>query len=299
MKKLYISILVLLLTCFADASGPLKIVATYPYIASITKIIAGSRARVSALARGDWDPHFITPRPSFIAQARTADLLIANGAQLEIGWLPPILIQSNNAGIQPGKLGFLDLSAYVRLKDIPAGVSRSHGDAHPDGNPHFHLDPDNIPILARAISDRLAKIDPAGSETYRSNLRDFLKKWTGKSIEWKNRLQGLRGKKIIAYHSLFFYFLERIGVRQAGTIEPLPGIPPSSKHLQALIELSREAGIRIIIQDVYHSKDAAEFVARRSKAKVAVLPHDVGAVSGTGDIWLLFDEIATRLSALE
>ncbi len=171
MRKIILTTLVAVLLSSPLFAQRLKVVTTYPYIANITERIGGDRIKVHFLARGDYDPHTIIPKPSFIAQLRRADLLIINGAQLEIGWLPPLMRQANNPTVNPGSRGFLDLSRSVKLIDVPASVSRDQGDVHPDGNPHFYLDPHNIPAMARSILVKLSSLDSHNASFMKKNHR--------------------------------------------------------------------------------------------------------------------------------
>ena len=174
-------IIPLLLLCVQTAfTGQLQVVATYGYIGDIAQRIGKDRVEVVALARGDYNPHIIIPKPSYIAKLRKADLLIINGGQLEIGWLPQIIKQANNAAVQPGERGFLDLSMHVHLIDVPTSVSRELGDVHPEGNPHFFMDPDNIPIIAQAITERLSELDPDNQAFYEANNKELYRLWQQK-----------------------------------------------------------------------------------------------------------------------
>lgn len=270
------------------------IVTTYQYIASIAQQITGNAAKVTYLAPSQFDPHFIVPKPSYIAKLRDADLLIINGAQLEIGWLPPLLRQSNNPKINTGKLGFLDLSQFVTKIEVPAAVSRAQGDIHPEGNPHFSLDPYNIPLLAKAIYDRLCAIAPENKSIYTENFNTFTTKWKNKLSEWDKTMQKMAGKDVIEYHKLYDYFFMRFKINIAGTIEPIPGIPPTSKHIASL-EKYMDA-IDIIVQDVYHPDDASQYLAKKFSKPLVVLPHDVGATKDATDIFALFDSMVRRIT---
>jgi zinc/manganese transport system substrate-binding protein len=278
------------------AAGGLQVVTTYGYIGSIVGKIGGSNVRVYTLARGDYDPHVIIPRPSFIAKVRSADLVVINGAQLEIGWLPPLLRQANNPNVQPGEPGFLDLSRFVTLIEIPVAVSREHGDIHPDGNPHFNLDPENIPPLARAIRDRLSQLDPGGAESYRTNCAEFERAWSARLGEWAGKMEHLKNVRVVEYHKIFDYLLRRYNLTLAGTVEPQPGIPPTSKHVERLEALLGASPARYILQDVYNPDDASRHLAEKLGVQLVVVPHDVGSVAEAGDIFALFDEIVRRLT---
>jgi len=295
MKKILLMAATLTLWTSVLFAEKLKVVTTYPYIAGIAGQIGGDRIKVDFLARGDYDPHTIVPKPSFIARLRKADLLIINGAQMEIGWLPPLLRQAGNPAVNPGNPGFLDLSRSVKLIDIPASVSRDQGDIHPDGNPHYYLDPHNIPAIARSILTKLSELDSRNALYYRGRHEDFARAWSAKSAEWDRKFATLRGKRVIEYHKNFDYILRRHGIILAGTIEPLPGIPPTSRHIEELEKVISRGGISFILQDVYNSDDAARHLSKKFNIPMVKLPHDAGAVPAAEGIISLFDEIVRRL----
>ena len=286
--------LAVLLLLFSISLAQLKVVATYPWIGELVKEVGKDRVSLYVIAKGTEDPHFVVPKPSHIAKMRDADLLIMQGASLEVGFLPPLLQQSNNPKIQPGRQGLLDLSEFVKIIEKPVSVSRAMGDVHPEGNPHYQLDPHNIPPLARAIAERLCQLDSPNCAYYRGNLEDFLRRWNARLTEWDEGFSKLRGVKVIEYHKNYDYLLQRYGMVLVGTLEPLPGIPPTAKHIESLI--SQAQGVKFILQDVYHEKRTAQFVAQRLNAKMVILPHDVGAVPEAKDLFSLFDEILRRLS---
>ncbi|MDT7911763.1 MAG: zinc ABC transporter substrate-binding protein [Thermocrinis sp.] len=286
--------LAVLLLLFSISLAQLKVVATYPWIGELVKEVGKDRVSLYVIAKGTEDPHFVVPKPSHIAKMRDADLLIMQGASLEVGFLPPLLQQSNNPKIQPGRQGYLELSQFVELIEKPVNISRAMGDVHPEGNPHYQLDPHNIPPLARAIAERLCQLDSPNCAYYRGNLEDFLRRWNARLTEWDEGFSKLRGVKVIEYHKNYDYLLQRYGMVLVGTLEPLPGIPPTAKHIESLI--SQAQGVKFILQDVYHEKRTAQFVAQRLNAKVVILPHDVGAVPEAKDLFSLFDEILRRLS---
>jgi len=287
----------LMLYCLSVSGfGKIKVVTSYGYIADITRRIGGDNVSVIALAAGGMDPHFITPKPSFIAKLRNADLLIINGGQLEIGWLPPVIQQANNPVINPGRAGFLSLMELVKPLDVHNEVSRAQGDVHPDGNPHIQLDPFHIPVFAKAIMERLCKLAPGKCEIFRENYTAFEKRWLEKIILWEQKLSPLKGRKVVEYHKLYDYFLQRYQIEAAGTLEPLPGIPPTSRHIAGIIDLIKKQNIALIIQDVYHSSRTARFIAGKTGIKVVIIPHDIGAVKEVTDIFSLFDEIVGRLA---
>jgi zinc/manganese transport system substrate-binding protein len=274
----------------------LRVATAYPYMKDITDRIGKDKVKVIALSPGNWDPHVIVPKPSLIAQVRRADLLIINGGQLEIGWIPPVLRQANNARVMPSKKGFLDLSTFVKMIQVPDSVSREQGDIHPAGNPHFHLDPHNIPILANAISEKLADLDPDNMEYYDKNKEEFLNQWKIKIAEWEQKLAPLKGNKYIEYHKNFDYFLESFGLIVLDTIEPLPGIPPTSKHTIELIKELKNEKVHKILHDVYHSQKCTKLISQKTEVPWVVVPHDVGSLNKIKSIFMLYDEIVDRLT---
>lgn len=298
MKILMINTLVAAMTLSllaSPAEAKTKIVVTYPYIGSLASEIAKDRVEITVLAKGDEDPHFVVPRPSFIGKLRQADVLIINGASLEIGFAPPLIRQANNPKIEPGAEGFVDLSRYVDLIDKPDKVSRSEGDIHPEGNPHFILDWHNVPPAARAIAEALARADRSGADVYRKNLDAFLAQWKVRSDAWDKRAEPLRGKKAIQYHRLFNYLAKRTGMEIVGELEPKPGIPPTSRHLEELIESNATAGVYMVFADAYHEKKSPEGVAKKLGIPWVLLPQDVGAVVEAKDLPALYETILKRV----
>jgi zinc/manganese transport system substrate-binding protein len=267
----------------------MSIAVSYPYIGAITKTIGGEHIETVVLAKGNWDPHFVVPRPSLIAKMRNADALIMNGAQLEIGWLPPLINRAANPKTQTNAQTFLNLSQHIKLILKPKDVDRSGGDIHPDGNPHFHLAPENILILAQTIRDFLISIDLEHKAIYETNYAAFAGEWS-KNIEiWKIKMADKNGKKVIQFHDNLAYFNKAYGLETIGTIEPLPGIPPSSRHTLELIQLINKEQPCCILHDVYHSTKTAEYISEKSKIPVVLMPHDIGALENIEDLKSLFD----------
>ncbi|MBU1642810.1 metal ABC transporter substrate-binding protein [bacterium] len=288
--------LFLLLFIVPALFAKVEVAVSYPYIAALTKAVGGENVEVATLAKGNWDPHFVVPRPSLIRKVAEADLLIINGAQLEIGWMPPLIAKSNNSRIQPGTNGFLDLSHVVTLIDKPSSVSRSGGDIHPDGNPHFSTDPFIMPSLADAIAAQLAHIDPEHAAAYQTNAEAFTQKWKQKLAVWEKEMEPLKGKKVVQYHELYNYFLKRFGMVSIGNIEPLPGINPSSRHTMELIDQMKAQDVTLILQDVYHNPKTAAFIAEKTGAHVVTLPHDVDAVHEADTLENLYNTMISRVT---
>ncbi|WP_295055563.1 zinc ABC transporter substrate-binding protein [Sulfuricurvum sp.] len=285
MKKIFLALL-----CSLPMFASVHVAAAYPYIGELVKTVAGGKVEVSVIATASSDPHFVMPRPSYIGVLHSTDLLILNGGGLEIGWIPPLLAQANNAKIIQGSEGYLDLSKYVKMIEKPASLSRSQGDVHGEGNPHYALDPHIMPILAKVIMLKLSAMDPSNKNVYHSNYDAFAKHWSEKLIQWDAEMAPCRNTQVVQYHELFNYFFARYGIRTAATIEPLPGISPSSKHTMEVISQIRTDKIPLIAQDDYHEPKTALFIAEKSGAKAVILAHDVR--TGSLDKW--FDTVVAQ-----
>ena len=277
MKKILTLTTLLTTAIFAQ----LNVATTYNYLGEVTKQIGGNLVKVDVLASAKLDPHFITPKPSLIAKLRREDLLIINGGGLEMAWILPLLRSANNGKIKSGGRGFLDVSGAVTLMDKPVTISRSMGDVHADGNPHFAMNIENIIPIAELISMKLSQLDPSHQVSYNKNFEQFRSKMKELSSQLKKEYVSCQGKKVIQYHELFNYALDFYRVESVGNIEPLPGISPSSKHTLKLINNINEQKVTTILQDVYHEKKTANFIASKTGAELKVVPHDVGAVEGT------------------
>jgi len=291
LKKLLTLITLLPLTLLAH----LNIAVSYPYIGALTKTIGGEHITTTVLAKGNWDPHFIIPRPSLITKVRNADALIMNGGQLEIGWLPPLLNRAGNPKTSISAATFLNLSHHVELINRPSEVDRKDGDIHPDGNPHFHLDPQNILILADAIKKFLISIDSEHRDVYEKNFADFSKMWSQKMVIWSQNMSDKKGLKVIQFHDNLAYFNKAYGIANIGTIEPLPGIPPSSKHTIRTIELIKNEKPCCILHDVYHSTKTADFINQKTGIKVVLMPHDIEALENIDTLVSLFDYLTSAI----
>ena len=271
------NILLLLVAFSSFAFASLRVETTFATFGAIAEEVGGDLVHVHVLASAKYDPHFIVPKPSLLAKLHRADLLIMNGGGLELGWLPPLIRGANNANIQNGAKGFLDISHYIPMIDIPSSVSRGYGDVHAQGNPHYTTDPHMVPFIAKAISQKLALLDSDNSIVYQENLESFLTKWKKYLNTFDADMKECRDKNIVQYHELFNYFLKRYKYKSYGNIESLPGVAPSSKHTIAIINTIKRNDIKLILQDVYHERKTAKFIAAKTDAKVILLPHDIGA----------------------
>lgn len=275
--------------------GNLNIAVSYPYIGAITKTIGGEHINTVVLAQGNWDPHFIIPRPSLITKVRNADGLIMNGGQLEIGWLPPLIRRAGNSKTSVNAREFLNLSNYIKLINVRQSVDRSGGDLHPNGNPHFHLDPKNILIIANVIKGYLSFIDPENKEIYVNNYKEFSIMWKAKMKIWKAKMLDKKGIKVIQFHNNLAYFNKAYGIQTIATIEPLPGIPPSSRHTIKLIKLIKKEKPAFIFHDVYHSTRTAKYIASKTGIKLVIMPHDIKALESIDNLVSLFDYLTSAI----
>ena len=290
MKKIFT--ILLLLSSLAYSS--MRVETTFTTFGVITKKIGADLVNVHVLASPKYDPHFIVPKPSLLAKLRRADLLIMNGGGLEIGWLPPLIRGANNANIQNGAKGFLDISHFIPMIDLPTSVSRGFGDVHAEGNPHYTVNPHMVPIIAKAIAQKLESLDSDNMMEYEKNLEVFLEEWKNYLMKFDAKMGECKDKKVVQYHELFNYFLKRYNYKSFGNIERLPGVAPSSKHTISIINSIKKNGIKRILQDVYHERKTAKFIASKTDAKVVVIPHDVGA-DGSKSLEEFYDKIAKQI----
>jgi ABC-type Zn uptake system ZnuABC Zn-binding protein ZnuA len=300
MKRL-LSLALPLFVAASPSFGAIKVVTSLQDFASITDSIGGNRVETFAIAKGYQDPHFVDPKPSFVLKLNRADLLIAAGLELEIGYLPPLIDQSRNEKIHPGNRGYLDASAGCDILNRPTGtVTRAMGDVHPYGNPHYWTDPDNGRVIARNIAARLSELDPAGRATYQQNLAAFEAKLAQKDKEWKAKLAPFVGVKVVTFHDSWPNFAKHFNVNVRGHIEPKPGIPPSPSHTLEIINLMNAEKIPVIIVEPYFDTKTPNFVASKTGAKVLRFYPSVGGRPDIKDYFTLFDvDVDTLVEALK
>ncbi len=281
------------------AHAGLKVVSTTEDLAALAQAVGGEHIEVYSLTRGTRDPHYAEAKPSMIRQVRDADLLLLIGADMEVGWLPALLKSSRNGRILPGSPGYLDLSTTVTLLDkATAPVTRDMGDVHARGNPHYWLDPGNGLLMARAISARLAMLDPARAERYQRNLDNFERQLAEQIGQWKATLAFLQGKKVIAYHNSLVYLAQAFDFEIVDEIEPKPGIAPSAAHLNRLIRRIKDEEIGLLIMEPFYERRSARLLQDKTAIDVVVIPQSVGAQPGIKDYLQLFDAIVFALSAV-
>jgi zinc/manganese transport system substrate-binding protein len=291
------SLLLLGLLLSAPAAwAEVRIVACEPEWAALAALIGGDRVTTDAATTGLQDVHYIQARPSLIAKVRRADLLVCTGAGLESGWLPILLRQSGNPHVQPGDTGFLEASRYVEMLEIPTSVDRSEGDVHPFGNPHIQTDPRNMLPVADALLERFVLLDPAGAEDYRRRHAEFAQQWGDALADWTERGSSLAGMPIVTHHKSWVYLVHWLDLDEVATLESKPGIEPSAGHLARVLESVEGRDVRVIIRTSYQNARASDWLSARTGAPAVVLPHTVGSVEGTDDLFSLYE---TMLATLE
>ncbi len=331
MKPSSQSLLVLALAAFATpayARGPVKVVATLPDLARIAQAIGGDDVRVTTIASGIQDPHFVDPKPSYVVKLRDADLFLVSGLQLEIGWVPPLLEGARNPDINIGTPGYIDCSIGIPVLEVPTGeVNRAQGDVHPLGNPHYLVDPLNGQIVAGTIAAALSRVDPDHAAQYEARrkafsrsiadalfgkglvddvgesklerlarsgeLDGFLKKngLTAKLGGWLAKMRPYQGTKIVFYHRSYSYFAARFGIMVVDYVELKPGIQPGPGHLADLVAHMRKEKIPLLGTHAFYDEKIAQLVADKGGAKLVVFPLSSGGIKGADDYLKLFDVI--------
>ena len=297
----YLSALIFLMASIAGpAEAKLRVVTTTQDLAAITEAIGGDDVDVASLTPGTRDPHYAVAKPSMIRRVFRADLLILIGADMEIGWLPPLLQSARNGKVLPGNPGFMDMSRSVRLLGVQSGpVSRALGDVHAKGNPHYWLDPRNGLRMARAIAARLGEIDPDHAEAYQNRFDAFARNMEVKLPEWRAALADLKDQQVIAYHKSFDYLADAFGFRIVDEVEPKPGIAPSAASLGALIQRIERDHISLLIMEPYYERRSARYLNEHTGLRAVVLPQSVGAEKSIKTYFDLFDGIVAAFKAAQ
>ncbi len=297
MKSLRYLILALVLPFSAPAFADLNAFSCEPHWTSLLAEVGGSHVSVTTASGAFNDPHFIQARPSLISAMRKADLVVCNGADLEVGWLPVLMQQGARDTVQPGQPGFLDASQSVQLLQVPTSVDRAQGDIHPYGNPHFQTDPRNIGAVAGELAKRLAQLDPSNAADYQKRYADFKGRWDAALAKWQQEATPLKGMKVIAYHDGWVYMQNWLGIDAVGFLEPKPGIPPSPSHLAELLAKIKGEGVAGIIYTPYEDEQAPEWLADRGGIPKAVIPDTVGA-DNDKDLFQFYDLMLAQLLKL-
>jgi zinc/manganese transport system substrate-binding protein len=279
------------------AQAALRVLATTADWGSLTTELGGDKVDVYTATSALQDVHQVNAKPSLVARARTADLVVANGGDLEIGWLPVLLQESGNPKIQPGTLGYFEATSAVRLLDIPSAVDRSQGDVHPLGNPHIQLDPRYVAVVAKALAARLAAIDPANAAYYQARGADFQGRWQKAMERWDAERAPLKGVKVVIIHADQRYLCNWLGMVQLASIEEKPGVPPSAGYLAELVSKLSADKPKMILRNVYNDPKAVEWLSQKIDVPMVLLPFSVGGTPEAKDLFGLFDDTLNRLLA--
>ena len=298
MKRILIFLSLLLSGLFvlapASSFAKVNVFACEPEWAALAEEIGGDKVEAFSATSAVQDPHYIRARPSLVSKARKADLLLCSGASLEIGWLP-ILLQKVSSDLQPGSIGYLMAAEMVPVLGIPVKVDRSMGDVHPEGNPHVHLNPHNIMLVGKSLADRLAVIDAENASFYHDSYRDFSSRLRRAIPRWESEAAMLKGKPVVVHHKSFTYLLDWLGMKQVGTLEAKPGIPPTTSHLKNLLRQLKSSPADVIIRTPSDPDDGSEWLSEKTGTKAIVLPYTVGGDEQSSDLFALFDRTIALL----
>jgi len=274
----------------ATAQSKLNVVASTEDLAAIAREIGGDHVMIDFIARGYQDPHFVEAKPSFILKLQKADLLVVVGRELEIGWLPPLIQQSRNAKVQPGAGGYLDASLHARILDLPQGaVTRAMGDVHPQGNPHYWLDPENGKAIATDLAAKFSELRPGDKAFFSQQLASFTTRLDEAEKRWLAAMAPYKNMKVATYHRSYTNFADRFALEIMGYVEPKPGIPPTPQHTLDLVNEMKRQNVKVVLVEPYFDLKTPNAIGRQTDAQVLVVPPSVGGVKEITDYFKLFD----------
>jgi zinc/manganese transport system substrate-binding protein len=279
------------------ASAALKVLATTPDWGALTTELGGDKVNVYVATTALQDVHRVEAKPSLVARARSADLVVATGAELEIGWLPVLIQESGNPHIQPGAAGYFEAASALRLMEVPSKVDRSMGDIHPLGNPHVQLDPHNIQLVAHALTARLSQLDPGQAAFYAARAKDFDSRWDAAIKTWEAKAAPLKGVTVAIMHRDQAYLCHWLGLTEIASIEPKPGVPPTAAYLGTLVGKLTTTPAKLILLNAYNDPKAATWLSERVHAPAVILPFSVGGSDAAKDLFGLFDDTINKLLA--
>jgi len=279
----------------APAFAVLNVFATVPEWGALVDELGGDKVKVYVATNALQDPHHVEAKPSLIARARSADLVVATGAELEIGWLPLVLQQAGNPAIKPGKPGYFEAAPFVTLLDKPVRLDRADGDVHAGGDPHIQTDPRNIAKVATPLALRLAELDPPNAAFYQARYKSFSERWNAAVANWEKQAAPLKGVKVVVQHKAFTYLLAWLGLKSVASLEPKPGVEPTTSHLSEVLELLQRDPAKMVLRAAYQGDRASQWIAERAKINAVTLPFTVGGDDAAKDLYGLFDDTIARL----
>ena len=295
MKKILHAFLLLLLS--SNVHAALNVFACEPEWAALTQLLAGNQANIYTATGPLQDPHQVQARPSLIAKARSAQLLVCTGAELEVGWMPVVLRESGNSAIQPGSSGHFEAAQYVSMLEVPTRLDRADGDVHAAGNPHIQTDARNFLPIAEALSQRIIQLDPANTAYYQQQLATFNQQWHAAITKWEKQAAPLKGIPIIVQHRGFPYLNNWLGLKQVAELEPKPGMEPSAAYLGQVLSDLQQHPARMVVRAAYQNERPSEWIAERAHIPAVVLPYTVGGTPQATDLFTMFDDTIQRLLA--
>jgi zinc/manganese transport system substrate-binding protein len=295
--KIYLRLFLgtLLALWLVPAAAALNVFATVPEWGALAEELGGDKVKIYTATNALQDPHHVEAKPSLIARARSADLVVATGAELEIGWLPLVLQQAGNPKVQPGQPGYFEAAPFVTLLDKPTRLDRAEGDVHAAGDPHIQTDPRNIARVAAPLAARLAEIDPPNAAYYQSRYKAFSERWTAAIARWEKEAAPLKGVTIIVQHKAFTYLIAWLGLKEVASLEPKPGIEPTTAHLSEVLAITQRQPVKMVLRAAYQSDRASQWIAERAKINAVALPFTVGGDDAAKDLTGLYDDTIQRL----
>ncbi len=277
------------------ANAALNIFACEPEWGALAQELGGDKVTVFAATNALQDVHHIEAKPSLVAQLRKADLLVCTGSELEIGWLPVLLRQAGNEKVLAGKPANFEAAHYVRMLEVPTRLDRADGDVHPGGNPHIQTDPRNIGKVAEALAQRLAGVDAANATFYQGRYKDFDQRWQNAIKRWQAEAAPLKGVAIVVQHKGFPYLEDWLGLKEVATLEPKPGVEPTSAHLVEVLAQLQHQPAKMVIRAAYNSDRPSQWLSERAKIPAVALPFTVGGSESAKDLFSLFDDTIKSL----
>ncbi|MBL0151908.1 MAG: zinc ABC transporter substrate-binding protein [Ideonella sp.] len=297
-RKTWMTLLALpALLAVSPAHAALRVLACEPEWGALAQELGGPLLEVSVATGALQDPHQIQAKPSLIARARNADLVLCTGAELEVGWLPVLLQNSGNARVQAGQPGHFLAADFVRKLDVPAQLDRSQGDVHAGGNPHIQTDPRNIALVAKALTERLAQVDPAHAADYAQRQADFAQRWQAAMARWSAQAAPLRGLPVASQHKAFVYLYDWLGLKEVAVLEPKPGVEPTASHLQTVQAALKATPARMVLYAAYQDPKPSDWLSKNAGVPTVKIPFTVGGTEGAKDLFGLFDDTLSRLLA--
>jgi zinc/manganese transport system substrate-binding protein len=297
MKNLVRLLAAVLLAAALPAQAALKVLATTPDWGALTTELGGERVNVYVATTALQDVHRVEAKPSLVARARSADLVVATGAELEVGWLPVLIQESGNSRIQPGAAGYFEAASALKLLEVPSKLDRAMGDIHPQGNPHVQLDPHNIAAVAHALTAKLSALEPAQAAWYAARGKDFDARWSQAITRWEAKAAPLKGASVVIMHRDQAYLCHWLGLNEVASIEPKPGVPPTASYLGQLVTKLAGSPPKLILLNAYNDAKPANWLSERVHAPAVVLPFSVGGSPQAKDLFGLFDDTIDKLLA--